>query len=85
MSGIYNTTIKHEIDSEKEKKAFIKNADKDFKVKVVFGVGVNDDTASVLGFKNDVKSFSVWFKTYGTVAEKPKTLTRRFAGLTNES
>ena len=63
MNNLKTTTITHELDKAKDKKAFCKMADRDYKVKVIFKLGVYDDEATVTGYKDDVSAFVGFFKT----------------------
>ena len=79
--NIKTATITHELNTKNEKKFLSKLADRDFKVKLTFKEGIYDDEALVQGFPTDVSAFVGFFKNINNLETKPKTLTRRFAGL----
>lgn len=76
--NLHTATIMHDINKANEKHNFIKHADKNFKVKVIFKEGICDNEATVQGFNDDVSKFVGWFKTSKDIAIKtPKIFHRR--------
>ena len=79
--NIKSATITHELHTKTEKKNLAKLADREFKVKLTFKDGIYDDEALVEGYPEDVSNFIGHFKIMKHRLAKPKSLTRRFAGL----
>ena len=77
IMNLHTATIMHDINKANEKHNFIKHADKNFKVKVIFKEGIYDNELVIQGFKEDVSAFIGWFKTKD-INNTPKTLTRNF-------